>query len=127
MKTRGSGAGPFKSHGDVEGGWVLTGGGAEGEELRFVFGETELAEAYLGLTIGRAATLNDRVVTDAAVSRRHCRIGLADGGLFVEDLNSLNGTLVDDMELTPFQPLAVTTGQRITIGRITLLLTPLAT
>lgn len=113
-------SGSNRAHPEVEGGWSLTGTDTDGAPIRLVFGETELAHAYLGLTIGRDPGLNDRIVADAAVSRRHCRLGLADGGLFVEDLNSLNGTWVDDVPLTPFAPAAVVAGQQITLGRVTL-------
>ncbi|MDO4878544.1 MAG: FHA domain-containing protein [Neisseria sp.] len=48
------------------------------------------------LGIGRTAG-NDIVIARPAVSGRHCRIGLdADGSLWVEDLNSTNGTFVDN-------------------------------
>lgn len=119
-------SGPSKPHAELEGGWVLAGSDADGTAVRFVFGETEMAHAYLGLTIGRDPGLNERVIADAAVSRRHCRVGLADGGLFIEDLNSLNGTRVDDQPLAPFAPAAVAAGQRITLGRTTLMVSTLA-
>lgn len=120
-----SSSGSNRPHAEVEGGWVLAGTDADGAPIRLVFGETELAHAYLGLTIGRDPMLNDRVVADAAVSRRHCRLGLADGGLFVEDLNSLNGTWVDDEELAPFAPARVAAGRQIRLGRVALTVSPL--
>lgn len=110
----------------VEGGWEFAGDDHEGRPVRLVVGDTELSRAYLGLVIGRHPELADRVVADAAVSRRHCRIGLADGGLFVEDLNSLNGTAVDDTWLAPFRPVAVGPGQRLRFGRLRVVVTRLA-
>lgn len=48
------------------------------------------------LNIGRTAG-NDIVINRPSVSGRHCRIGLnADGSLWLEDLNSTNGTFVDN-------------------------------
>ena len=69
----------------LEGGWVLTGTGAAAP-IKLVFGETELAQAYLGITIGRHPGLCDRVIDDPGISRRHLRVGIADGRLFAEDL-----------------------------------------
>lgn len=104
----------------VEGGWELVGSDGDGRPLRLAFGETELARAYLGLVIGRHPDLVDRLLKDAAVSRRHCRIGVAEGGLFIEDLNSLNGTAVDGLWLAPFRPVALRPGQEIRLGRVRL-------
>jgi hypothetical protein len=59
--------------------------------VRLVFGDTELSQAYLGLVVGRQPALVDRVIDDPSVSRRHMRIGMADGRPQVEDLNSPNG------------------------------------
>jgi FHA domain len=106
----------------VEGGWVLQGRDGGGAPLRIVLGETELAHAYLGLTLGRHPALCERVVEDLSVSRRHLRIGLDAGALFVEDLNSLNGTLLDGAELPPFRPMPIGLGQVLTLGEIELTL-----
>ena len=76
--------------------------------------------AYLGLTVGRHPALCERILADDSVSRRHFRIGIADGKLFVEDLNSLNGTFLDDRELPPFQPTPLLPGQEIQAGRVSL-------
>ncbi len=104
----------------LEGGWLLSGSGPAGSLTRLVFGETELARAYLGLTVGRHPALCERILADDSVSRRHFRIGIADGKLFVEDLNSLNGTFLDDRELPPFQPTPLLPGQEIQAGRVSL-------
>ena len=106
----------------VENGWVLQGTDGSGRALRLVFGETELAHAYLGLTIGRHPALCERVIDDPSVSRRHLRIGLDAGSLFAEDLNSLNGTLLDGLELSPFRPAPLAIGQVLILGRAELTL-----
>ena len=83
----------------LEGGWVVEGRDGSGAPLRLVFGETEMRKAYLGIAVGRHPALCERVIDDPTVSRRHLRIGIADGRPFVEDLNSLNGTLLDGAEI----------------------------
>jgi predicted component of type VI protein secretion system len=110
----------------LEGGWLLSGSESHGRSVRFVFGETELSRAYLGLTVGRHPALCERVLADDSVSRRHFRIGVTDGKLFVEDLNSLNGTFLDDRELAPFQPAPLLPDQEIQAGRVSLTVARLA-
>lgn len=109
-----------RGHAVLEGGWVLTGQTPDGAAIKLILGETELSRAYLGATIGRHPALCDRVIDEPGVSRRHLRIGIAEGGLFAEDLNSLNGTLLDGEELEPFRPEALLPEQVLTLGRIVL-------
>ena len=104
----------------LEDGWSLDGADGEGRAVRLVFGDTELTRAYLGLTIGRHPKLCERVVDDTTVSRRHLRVGVREAELFAEDVNSLNGTLLDGQRLTPFQAVRVRSGQRLTLGRLVL-------
>ncbi|MGA1193411.1 MAG: FHA domain-containing protein [Kiritimatiellia bacterium] len=54
--------------------------------------EFELTEK--AITIGRSSDA-DIMLLDDKVSRRHCSIHFADGGLMIMDLNSKNGTLVN--------------------------------
>ena len=104
----------------LEGGWVLEGTDGDGNGIRLVFGETELAQAYLGLTVGRHPALCDRVIGDAGVSRRHIRFCIVEGALHLEDLNSLNGTLLDGAEVPQFEPVPLVAGQELTLGRVVL-------
>ena len=98
-------------------GWSLEGADGEGREIRLVLGEDELAKAYPGLTIGRHPQLCQRTIDDPTVSRRHLRVGLRGGQLFAEDVNSLNGTLLDGQELMPFQAVVLREDQTLTLGR----------
>jgi pSer/pThr/pTyr-binding forkhead associated (FHA) protein len=104
----------------LEGGWVLTGSRGDGEPVKLVFGETELSRAYLGVTVGRHTALCDRVIDDPGISRRHLRVGIAEGRLFAEDLNSLNGTALDGEEILPFQPVLLSPDQVLTLGQVVL-------
>jgi pSer/pThr/pTyr-binding forkhead associated (FHA) protein len=104
----------------LEGGWVLTGKRGDGAPIKLVFGETELSRAYLGVTIGRHPGLCDRVIDDPGISRRHLRVGTAEGRLFAEDLNSLNGTALDGEQIAPFQPEPLSPEQVLTLGQVVL-------
>ncbi len=55
-------------------------------------------------TIGREP-INDIVLDDAEISRRHARILYEDGRFIIEDLNSTNGTFVNGERLTRPTPL----------------------
>ncbi len=111
---------------ELEAGWALEGMDGEGRPIRLVFGETELARSYLGITVGRHPDLCDRVIDDPGVSRRHMRLSVSEGNLRVEDLNSLNGTVVENQEVPRFDPVPARPGQVIVLGRVTLTVSRLA-
>jgi pSer/pThr/pTyr-binding forkhead associated (FHA) protein len=69
-------------------------------------------------TLGRA-TRSDFVLDAALVSRVHCRLMTdARGDLMVEDLDSTNGTFVNDQRVSGRASL--TTGDRLRVGRVEL-------
>lgn len=111
---------PSRASAPLEAGWVLSGRDGAGRPVRLVFGDTELSQAYLGLVVGRHPALCDRVIDDLSVSRRHMRIGMAEGRPYVEDLNSLNGTLLDGAEVPQFEPTPIAAGRELTLGRVVL-------
>ena len=111
---------PVRGRTSLEAGWVLSGRDGAGRPVRLVFGDTELSQAYLGIVVGRHPALVDRVIDDPSVSRRHLRIGMAEGRPQVEDLNSLNGTLLDGAEVPQFEPVPFAAGQELTLGRVVL-------
>jgi predicted component of type VI protein secretion system len=111
---------PVRGRTSLEAGWVLSGRDGGGRPVRLVFGDTELSQAYLGIVVGRHPALVDRVIDDPSVSRRHMRIGMAEGRPQVEDLNSLNGTLLDGAEVPQFEPVPLAAGQELTLGRVVL-------
>jgi hypothetical protein len=59
--------------------------------------------------------------TDDAVSRRHARIFRGDGGFFVEDLGSANGTSLNGRWLEPSQPVALQPGDQVEVGEDTVI------
>jgi pSer/pThr/pTyr-binding forkhead associated (FHA) protein len=68
-------------------------------------------------TVGRA-TRADFVLDVALVSRFHCRLTvLPNGALEVEDLQSTNGTFVNDARV---ERRALTDGDRLRVGRVVL-------
>lgn len=83
----------------------LTSGPLNGTTLR-------LGDAAILLGRAPSSTL---VLDDDYSSTRHARIYWSDGGWWVEDLNSTNGTFVNEQRLTA--PVPLTTGSQIRIGR----------
>jgi ABC transport system ATP-binding/permease protein len=91
--------------------WILRSSEAPAEVGEITFRLTPGA----GKTMGRAVR-SDFVVDAALVSRFHCRLAVtADGGLEVEDLESTNGTYVNDARV---RRAALTQGDRLRVGRV---------
>ncbi len=53
-----------------------------------------------GAVLGRERARTDISLRDESISKRHARIFAQDGTWFLEDLNSSNGTYVDDQRIT---------------------------
>ena len=65
--------------------------------------------------IGRSTECNLKIAS-SQVSRAHCRITLGEDTVYVEDLGSANGTLVDGKLLIAHQPTAVVPGAKLVVG-----------
>jgi serine/threonine protein kinase len=64
-------------------------------------------------TIGRTNG-NDLVISERTVSRRHARLWFADGRWYLEDLQSANGTLVNNVRI--YQPVALNDNDVVNFG-----------
>ena len=87
-------------------------------KLIVVEGATE-AEISLKLPtiVGRSGEAALKVRT-SVVSREHCRLYENNGSLFVEDLNSSNGTFVNEEKIA--KATKIGTGDFLTVGPVTL-------
>jgi len=112
--------------GYLEGGWILDGRDGAGKPVLIRIGDRELVESEEGVTLGRHPSLADHVIDDPSVSRRHLRLGMRDGGFTIEDLNSLNGTLIDGVDAPAFRLATLAEGTRIGLGKVELRLTRVA-
>ena len=64
------------------------------------------------LVIGRETAAN-LCIASASVSRRHCKIDKTDSGFVITDLDSLNGTFINDL---PIRTRLLDHGDRVRIG-----------
>ncbi len=65
--------------------------------------------------IGRSTECNLKIAS-SQVSRAHCRITLGEDTVYVEDLGSANGTLVNGKLLIAHQPTSVVPGATLVVG-----------
>jgi|GEM_PF-3146770 len=66
---------------------------------RLVFARNRIVPFVTKVLIGRSDDC-DVIVTDSLASRHHANIQVADGKAIIEDLNSANGTLVNDRQIS---------------------------
>ena len=66
-------------------------------------------------TIGRTNG-NDLVISGPTVSRHHARLWFDQGRWYLEDLGSVNGTLVNNMRVYQRQPVVLNDGDVINFG-----------
>jgi hypothetical protein len=75
------------------------------------------------VAVGRS-TGNDIVLDTTAISRYHITLTLKDQQIFLEDLDSVNGTYVDGARLEAHNPRVLRGGEEIQIGDVRLIFHP---
>jgi len=89
-------------------------------------GSTRIIEVASEALLGRPDPASRRspeidLRLDDAVSRRHARIFPGEGGFFVEDLDSANGTSLNGRWLLPATPMRLSAGDTIELGEATVI------
>ena len=102
-------------------GVVLAGFDGRGNRVCIELSPARFAGQRLGLSLGRHPELVDEVVADENVSRRHLRIVAAGDQFYVEDLNSSNGTFLNEQRLVPFKPARLAYGANVALGDLVLM------
>ena len=94
----------------------------EGGNRTFPLGEgAAIIGRYDPVTGTRPEIDLTQVDINRSVSRRHARLFHKEGGYFLtEEVGALNGTLVNGRRLTPGQPQALASGDRIALGMVSL-------
>ena len=106
-------------------GLVLAGFDGRGHRVRIELSLARFAGQRLGLSLGRHPDLVDEIVADQNVSRRHLRIAAAGDQFYVEDLNSSNGTFLNEQRLSPFKPARLDYGAKVALGDLVLVVSKL--
>lgn len=71
-----------------------------------------------GVTLGRSPANAEFIIDHEEVSREHVRLTCADGELYAEDLNALNGTKVNGRLLNPRQQVLLQNNDRLEVGPV---------
>ena len=71
----------------------------------------------LPLTIGKFSNLSDVVLKDPTVSRIHARVLREDGEMYIQDLNSKNGTFINGKRLLPNEKMVIIPDDEIAFGK----------
>ncbi|MBX3065043.1 MAG: FHA domain-containing protein, partial [Anaerolineae bacterium] len=90
-------------------------------------GRDGLVESYrlekAVVAIGRSSG-NDVVLDTTSVSRYHISLNHQNDQVFLQDLDSANGTYVDGERATPNEPILLHGGEEILIGDLRLIYNP---
>ena len=95
---------------------LLAGRFPEGTPARLKINGNALARAPHGLVLGRHPESVDLVLDHSETSRQHLRITLVENRVYITDLNSLNGTRVNDSDLEPGTAFEVRHDDILSIG-----------
>ena len=75
----------------------------------------------LPFVIGKKREEVDYALEDCSVSRIHARILEEDGRIYLEDLNSTNGTFKNGLRLQPYEKRKLEEGDEIKFGSVILI------
>lgn len=70
------------------------------------------------LLIGKKEGEVDLVLKDPSVSRMHARLSVEGDSVYLEDLNSTNGTFKNDLQMQPYEKQKMEEGDEIRCGKI---------
>ncbi len=101
-------------------GLALAGFDGRGNRVCIELSPARFADQRLGLSLGRHPDLVDEIVADENVSRRHLRITAMGDQFYVEDLNSSNGTFLNEQRLSSFKPERLEYGAKVALGDLVL-------
>ncbi|MCR5703435.1 MAG: FHA domain-containing protein [Eubacterium sp.] len=67
---------------------------------------------------GKSRKSSDYIIDSPVISRVHMKLSADEQGFYIEDLNSTNGTFLNEMKLLPHQPMKVESGDLIAMANI---------
>ena len=102
-------------------GLALSGFDDNGYPVKVLIHAKYIKNGY-GASVGRHPAITDVTIDFQRISRRQFRISYDAGSYFIEDLNSSNGTRVNNRSINPFAKIRVTPGDTISVGGLELTL-----
>ncbi len=93
------------------------------EEMEGLYLQSGQLLSYLDrqtLVLGKKKEESDCVIDDMSVSRMHARITRDKGGIYLEDLNSTNGTFKNGLRLQPYEKRRLDKEDEIRLGKFTM-------
>lgn len=100
--------------------WVMAGVNTNGHVVRVKFEHDDPKLDQGGLVIGRDAQACDVHISDQSISRRHARVFKKNGEIWLEDLSSTNGTIVNGRAVARGGSVALSDQGNITLGGVEL-------
>lgn len=101
---------------------VMAGFDSTGHVLRLTFSENDVKLTTSGLIIGRDSRKADLYIPDLSISRVHARVYKHEGDLWIEDMGSTNGMIVNGKKILPGQSAFLSVSGTVSIGSIDLTL-----
>ena len=102
--------------------WVLAGFDSNGHVVRLSFDAEDPRLFEDGLILGRDSQSCDLHITDQAISRRHAKIYINNGDIWIEDLGSTNGIFINGKKIRANQSAPFNSSSTLAIGGIELTL-----
>ena len=100
--------------------WVMSGFDDNGHVVRLTFPQDDPRLDQDGLCIGRHAKSCDLHLNDQSISRRHARLFKDQGRIWIEDMRSTNGILVNGRLIPKGGSVELPSQGNITIGAVEL-------
>lgn len=85
------------------------------EELTLILTEKELIK---GVIIGRNTQYCDYSIPEKKLSRQHVKLSNHQNGILVQDLNSANGTYINNQRVKPDSPQLLTLGNTLNLSKV---------
>jgi len=85
----------------------------------FIISGNSLLKSPQGLVIGRQPQSSDILINHPEISRAHLRASLKDNLVYVEDLGSTNGSTLNGITLAPHSLIRLSSGDMLTLGKVT--------
>ena len=82
-------------------------------------GELAVSITKFPFVVGKRKEDADYVLSDYSASRVHARFVEEKDGIYLEDLNSTNGTFLNSTPLTPYEKYTISSGDYISFGHLT--------